>query len=112
MDVNLADYVCVTPVHLAATRSAIRVSELLSAGSDMAVLDYQKRSPLYYAARAGNSNMLASLIIRLREESHIALMEQAGCNGGTALHDAVRFGVPKFVRILLDSSADPNLQDY
>lgn len=112
MDVNLGDYSGVTPLHLAATRCAIRVSKLLSAGSDITNSDRLRRSALHHAARAGNRNVIALLAQSLNERGHNVLINQVDCNGRTALHDAVRSGVPEAVQILLNSSADPNIRDY
>ncbi|KAL8947913.1 MAG: hypothetical protein Q9222_005850 [Ikaeria aurantiellina] len=110
--VNLADFNGVTPLHLAATRDAARVSTLLSAGSAVNMLDYQRRSVLHYAARSGNTNALSLLCRILREHGQITLINQADCNGRTALHDAARSGIPESISILLDSSATPNVEDF
>lgn len=112
MDVNLADYSGVTPLHIAATKCAIRVNKLLSAGSDITMSDHQKRNALHHAARAGNSNVVASLIKTFKEKGQGKMINQRDCNGRTALHDAVRSGDPGVVQILLNSSADPNIRDH
>lgn len=111
LDVNLADHVGATSLLLAATRSAFRVSRLLSTGADIGAVDYNKRSILHYAARAGNSNGLGLALEILSERSLQYLLDQGDHNGRTPLHDAVRSRVLESVQLLLDSHANPHTRD-
>jgi len=111
MDVNLADHNGITPLHLASTRSAFRVSRLLSAGADIGAVDQYKRSVLHYAARAGNSNALGLVLGVLSEQSLQSLVDQRDRNGRTPLHDAIRSGALESVHVLLDSHANPHVRD-
>ncbi|KAL8982041.1 MAG: hypothetical protein Q9205_003344 [Flavoplaca limonia] len=92
IDFDLKDYDGTTPLHLAATKDAIRVQKLLCAGSIATALDHRKRSVLHYAASANNSNALGLTIQHLRDNSALKLIHQQDCNGRAALHDAVRSG--------------------
>ena len=111
VDFDLRDLHGTTPLHLAATRDAVRVQKLLCAGSIVTALDHRKRSVLHYAASANNSNALGVTIQHLRDNSVLKLIHQQDCNGRAALHDAVRSGALECIQILLDSSADPNVED-
>ncbi|KAL8993810.1 MAG: hypothetical protein Q9169_006066 [Polycauliona sp. 2 TL-2023] len=111
LDVGLVDFDGAPPLHLAATRSAARVDRFIRAGASITALDYQGRSVLHYAARAGNSNVLGQIIQIFRENDAIKLRDQKDCNGRTALHDAVRSGSLASVQVLLRSNADPKASD-
>ncbi|KAL9033604.1 MAG: hypothetical protein Q9180_005860, partial [Flavoplaca navasiana] len=111
VDFHLRDLDGTTPLHLAATRDAVRVQKLLCAGSIVTALNHRKRSVLHYAASANNSNALELTIQHLRDNSTLKLIHQQDCNGRGALHDAVRSGALECIQILLDSSADPNVED-
>lgn len=111
VDFDLRDLDGTTPLHLAATRDAVRVQKLLCAGSIVTALDHQKRNVLHYAPSASNSNALGLIIQHLQDNSASKLIHQQDYNGRTALHDAVRSGALECVQILLDSSADPNVKD-
>ncbi|KAL8880581.1 MAG: hypothetical protein Q9192_007982, partial [Flavoplaca navasiana] len=111
VDFDLRDLDGTTPLHLAATRDAVRVQKLLCAGSIVTALDHRKRSVLHYAASANNSNALGLTIQHFWDNSAFKLIHQQDCNGRAALHDAVRSGALECIQILLDSSADPNVED-
>ncbi|KAL8860194.1 MAG: hypothetical protein Q9178_003458 [Gyalolechia marmorata] len=110
-DADTADHYGETPLHLAAMTNVSRVRKLLRVGSDITSLNHQGRSVLHYAARANNSNVLGLVLQVLGHMEKTNLLHHKDHNGRTALHDAVRSGSLESVQILLDSSADPNVND-
>ena len=109
LDVNLMDHDGVTALHLAASRSAVRVCKLLQAGADLTATDHNRRAALHYAAIARNGNALGILADAYRARS--LPIDQSDHNCRTALHNAVRSGVPESVHILLEYAADPHIKD-
>ena len=109
LDVNAADNEGLTALHLASTKSAFRVSELLTANASIELADHSGRRPIHYAPRARQSNGFGLLASHLKEK--FMSLDAADENRRTPLHDAARSGVPESVKFLLDSSANPNKKD-
>ncbi|KAK3169637.1 hypothetical protein OEA41_009021 [Lepraria neglecta] len=109
LDVNAADNEGLTALHLASTKSAFRVSELLRADAGIELADHSGRRPIHYAPRAGQSNVFGLLASHLKEK--FLPLDAADENRRTPLHDAARSGVPESVKFLLDSSSNLNKKD-
>ena len=69
LDVNAADNEGIIALHVASTRSAFRVSELLRAGAGIELADHSGRTPVHYAPRARHSNVVGLLASHLRRNS-------------------------------------------
>ena len=115
------------------------VETLLQHGADPNVLDSVERTPVYYAAKAGNTNSLVLLLnagadvnvlnasfqsplmlaVVEGDLSAVKLLLEQGAdpnqidqNGETALHKAVRRRNPEIVRCLLKNGADPKILNF
>jgi len=129
-----------TALHVAAARNAGVVETLLKAGADPFSRDNDGRTPLHYAAEAGN---VASIEMLCRESynlsnEHAAYGDTALAFAvdenhpeavaaliaeGASLEDAVRYpetilarvaekGSTECVKLLVDAGCDPNAKDY
>jgi ankyrin repeat protein len=127
-------------LHLALRRSCVSAVELLLYhGADPNKVDYQRRSPLYYAMKSCRSSEMVTLLLEhgadLKTEDHrgdsplhyalhydrspemVQLLLQHGAdlnhvnrNGRTPLYTAIRY-CPEMVELLLKEGADPNHAD-
>ncbi|KAJ5088344.1 hypothetical protein N7456_011960 [Penicillium angulare] len=107
--VNTKDRTGITPLHLAAAISDVNTSVLVKAGADLCARDYQGRTPLHFAADAGQSNSLGTLIEIYSEKS--INIDCLTLKGRSALHYACRSGEPECVRLLLHAGANVNILD-
>lgn len=112
-DPNIPGTNGITPLHIAVYYHAVFfgdisasiLSLLLEYGADTGAWD-KRGTPLYWAAGAGNAEMVRLL---LQNGSNVNLQD---CwNGqGTPLHGAVEGGNPEVVKILLEGGADTGVK--
>ncbi len=92
-----------TPLHVAATREATEITELLIAkGADVNSREHSGKTPLIEAASMGR---LANAEVLLKAGADINAKDEKGY---TALMWATMRGFPEFVEVLLENGADVN----
>jgi ankyrin repeat protein len=106
---GLSDDVALTPLHIAlrATDSLMfpMINTLVSKyGADVNISDMLSRSPLHYAANAGN---LPLLELFLQQGAYVDSQDE---DGWTALHRATLRGHTQCVKLLVDYGADPAIK--
>ncbi|UPK95217.1 hypothetical protein LCI18_006152 [Fusarium solani-melongenae] len=86
-----------TPLHMAAMRSAVQVFQLVDAGADLGSLTRDSQNILHLACRARKSNIVAQIL------GHLGNLEvnQADDFGRTPLHYACASGGAESVALLL-----------
>ena len=91
-----------SPLHRAALNGELgKVRELLAAGADIKEVGEGGRTAMHYAARGGNTEIIAELARRAPD-----LIHTAADDGTTPLHQAAAFGGAGAVKKLLDLGAD------
>ena len=94
------------PVHKAVMKHSLPdVIEAIALGGSVDELDREGRTPLFYAARDGDSSIVAELI---RLGANVNARDK---NLETALHFAARAYQPELIRLLLSKGANVNAQD-
>lgn len=89
-------------LHLAVWQGNLTAVEtLLEYGADVEVTTLARKRPLYLAVEAGNTEIVAALLVH-------GAVPDADVQGLTALHEAVRRGEAEAARLLLDYGADVN----
>lgn len=95
---RIADFKGQTPLMLVADRGDTELTKLLAPLSDVDGQDYKGRTALH-AAVSGRSTKCVTLVLDLNPDTTKITTEN---EGNTALHTAVRFGVPENVRLIVD----------
>jgi ankyrin repeat protein len=106
LDVNAPDYEGFTALHLAASESERNSWMLIQAGADIQSRTHKGETPLHFAARAGQANIVGLLVGLYQKQS--LPVDSLSLSGRSALHEAARSGRPEPVKLLLDSGADPH----
>ncbi|KAL5350008.1 hypothetical protein ACLOAV_005044 [Pseudogymnoascus australis] len=108
-DVNRADNMGVTALHLAATLSEYQTRRLLEAGADASLATHEGMTALHLAARSRRPNILAllleSLELRLGREEMKSILDAQANYFKTALHFACASGRVESVKLLLEAGA-------
>ncbi|XP_054287681.1 uncharacterized protein LOC129003414 [Macrosteles quadrilineatus] len=106
VDLNIANHLHQTPLHLAVERDFQPcVKLLLDNGAKVNVQDNVGRTPLHYAVSEKNDSIVKLLI---RPDSQLDLADK---KGKTSLHLAAETKFAFGVSILLESGANTNVQD-
>lgn len=108
-DVNAEDNGGITALHLAAAVSDINTLTLIQNGADVHVRDILGRTPLHFAALAGQSNVIG-LLLEIYGANR-TFINQHCSKRRSALHEASRSGSPECVSLLLNGGADLSLTD-
>ncbi|CAG7939364.1 unnamed protein product [Penicillium salamii] len=109
LNINEEDNLGITPLHLAASASDINALTLIEHGANIKAKDKSMRTPLSFAAEAGQSNVVGLLLELYHNDP--ALVNHQCIKRRSALHEASRSGSPESVKLLLDAGADPLLPD-
>jgi ankyrin repeat protein len=109
IDLHARDDEGIMAIHLAASTSDINTWQLTRAGADLQAQTLDGRTPLHFAAKAAQSNVVGLLCQLYREESWA--IDQKDANSRTPLHEAACSGNSECVYFLLQSGADPNVKD-
>ncbi|XP_071538837.1 transient receptor potential cation channel subfamily A member 1 homolog [Panulirus ornatus] len=137
--VNIKNKKSMTPMHYAAQQGQIQVVELLiKEGANPSIKDNQKYFPLHHAADRGfhecckvlapfypndaadDKEQIPPVMLAARKGHYLCYkeMNDAKMNlsyrdivGNTALHIVAKLGFEKFVGLLLDMGAPPNIQN-
>ncbi|KAJ5594953.1 uncharacterized protein N7459_001161 [Penicillium hispanicum] len=108
-DVNAPDHKGITALHLSAAVSDTNTMILIQHGANVRAKDCHGRTPMHYAAQAGQSN-----VVGLLTESYLQQaipVDDLSTKRRSPLHEASRSGCSEAVKLLLDTGADPSLQD-
>lgn len=125
-DLDIKDHGGLTALHVASARTEYCTKKLLEAGLDARAATYEDLTPLHFASRAHESNIVGMLVRFLRKQprgkssadpdvhlsnensdgSKIAGIDAQDANGLTPLYYAVRSGRPETVSILLKAGAN------
>ncbi|KAI9836516.1 MAG: hypothetical protein M1837_003288 [Sclerophora amabilis] len=107
--INTRDRQGLTALHLASPISEYSVWTLLEAGADPFCMDEERRTPLHYASRGRQSNVVGLLAEMYKESGRD--VDDVDVHGRTPLHDAARSGRIESVRYLILSGANPGSKD-
>lgn len=127
-NVDIPDHAGQTALHIASTRSEYCTKKLLDAVLSPLATTYEGLTPLHFAARAQQSNIVGMLVRSLQKASHpksrtdtdTSVQNDADARVGidginardeeglSSLYYAVRSGRPETVKILLEAGANVN----
>ena len=104
-EINFGDAMGRTEVHKTAADGELpRMEKLLASGGDVNALDTEKNTVFHYAAKSGNTEMMALLRKNARKE----LFTAANNDGELPLHIAAKYNLLPMVKYLLKYGADPD----
>ena len=96
-----------TALNDAALRNRTEIAQLLiDKGADLNVVDKDGCSPLWYASRAGSTDLAESLLVHGADSKLTDIHYRR-----TPLHNAALKGYPKITQLLLKAGADPKALD-
>jgi ankyrin repeat protein len=96
-------------LHFASAASDSYATILIQHGADIWVKEHHNRTPLHFAAQAGQSNVVGLLLQSYEKESKS--VDAICLKKRSALHEACRTGCQETVQLLIDAGANPQLQD-
>ena len=109
IDIGVADNSGCQALHLASSASEFSVQRLLQAGADARCLNGELRTPLHFAARARQVNIIGLLCDIYKGNAWD--VDQLDIFGRSAFHDAARSGRQESVAVLLECGANPATED-
>eukprot|EP00931_Biecheleriopsis_adriatica_P122081 TRINITY_DN9709_c0_g1_i1.p1 TRINITY_DN9709_c0_g1~~TRINITY_DN9709_c0_g1_i1.p1 ORF type:complete len:408 (-),score=77.94 TRINITY_DN9709_c0_g1_i1:121-1284(-) len=109
--VNMKDKDEITPLHWATMNETCTVQAphaLMQANAEVNARTVLGRTPLHFACRAGNGDVV-ELLVGAKADVHVHNTEPG--QGNTPLHAAARSGSVKATQVLLAAGADVNSRD-